>query len=129
MNRIIYAYIKIPIELLDDGNIKSYNEYLNVEFEECDKLPDYYEEVDVMKKLIDYLYNKEGDEDYEEDADSNPSIENDKKETETPRNPIEELSMVVLKGDIKSKSRPVNSSFKNKRFRHRQTAKTIISIN
>jgi hypothetical protein len=102
-NQFLYLHLKIPIELLSDGQINILEEYREIEFLECPALPEPKEHVDITDKLLSYMANNYS------------SNEED----------IVESTIVVLKNEIKNATRPVNSSFRKRQYKLRQTAKNM----
>lgn len=96
--KYIIANIKIPIEILENNEIIYMNEYAQINFEECDKLPDKQNLKIDIQSILDI---------------------NDKKI-------IPNLS--VLKNEIqKNQKRSLNNSFKNKKlYASRFSRKNII---
>lgn len=102
-NQLLYLHLKIPIELSHDGQINILNEHREIEFSECTALPELKEPIDMMEALLSYMENK-----YSVDEPI-----------------INEASMVVLKNEIKNATKPINSSFKKRFYKNRQTAKNM----
>jgi hypothetical protein len=102
-NQLLYLHLKIPIELSHDGQINILNEYREIEFTECTTLPEPKEPVDMMEELLSYMENKYS---------VNKQI-------------IDETAIIVLKNEIKNATRPINSSFRKRFYKHRQTAKNM----
>uniref|UniRef100_A0A6C0B829 Uncharacterized protein n=1 Tax=viral metagenome TaxID=1070528 RepID=A0A6C0B829_9ZZZZ len=103
-NQLLYLHLKIPIELSSDGQINILNEYKEIKFSECLGLTEPKETEDMMEKLLAYMANK-----------YSSNNEN-----------LDENSIIVLKNEIKSASRPVNSSFRKRLYKIRQTAKNMV---
>jgi hypothetical protein len=105
-NKIVYALVKIPIELLPDGEINTLTDRINIEFEPCYELPE-PKNIDyssIMESLMDYI-----GEDYEE-----------------VKSTVEEEAKTILKEEIKgARARAVNSSFKRRMYKRNHTAKTL----
>jgi hypothetical protein len=102
-NQLLYLHLKIPIELSHDGQINILNEYKEIEFSDCSILPEPKEPVDMMEALLSYMANK-----YSVDEQV-----------------IDKTSMIVLKNEIKNATRPINSSFRKRLYKHRQTVKNM----
>lgn len=102
-NQLLYLHLKIPIELSHDGQINILNEYKEIKFSDCAVLPEPKEQVDMMEALLSYMENK-----YSIDEQV-----------------IDKTSIIVLKNEIKNATRPINSSFRKRFYKHRQTAKNM----
>jgi hypothetical protein len=112
-NKIIFAIVKIPIEILEDGEINTLTDRITVNFEPCDELPD-ATNVDydsITEKLMKYI-------NVDADADADDCIEQI-------RVAIEETTKTILKDEIKKGARPINSSFKRRAYKHKHTAKNL----
>jgi hypothetical protein len=110
-NKLIFTIVKIPLEILEDGEINTLSDRITVDFEPCDELPE-QSNVDynnISEKLINYINIKKH---------ANESIEQLK-------NTIEETAKIILKGEIKKGARPINSSFKRRDYKHKHTAKNL----
>ena len=119
--KILYANIKIPVEILLDGSISPFKEYIDVEFTECNSLPEIKKNIDysfVMNKLA-FFMKKESVSEVE------PKIEQvAKPEVENKVEAQPEKIILISKEYIKTgHSRPVTSSFKKRQYKHRHTAK------
>jgi hypothetical protein len=119
--KLLYANIKIPVEILADGSINPFKEYIDVEFTECHSLPEVKKNVDysfVMNKLAFFMKK-------EVVAEPTPKVEPEvEQEVETETEPEPEKMILIAKEDIKTgHSRPVTSSFKKRQYKHRHTAK------
>jgi hypothetical protein len=124
--KIIYANVKIPIEILEDGSINPLKEYIDVDFSPCPELPepsniDYSQ---IMEKIMfhisdsEYEYSSEDESEDEKIYAATPEFE------ETLKNSIKELVLVIPKEEIRTtRTRAVNSSFKKRNFKHKFTAK------
>lgn len=98
-NQLIFINIKIPAELLPDDDINMLNEYMEIEFSECAALPEKRPPLDMMEKLLVYLKN---------------------------RDRINTESLMVLKNEIKTTvERPINSSFRKRQYKLRQTIRNF----
>jgi hypothetical protein len=118
--KLLYANIKIPVELSGDGSINPLKDYIDVEFTPCISLPEIKKNVDysfVMNKLSFFMKNEAAQPEplIEEEVEPEPLIEEE----------VEPEKIIrIAKEDIKtSHSRPVNSSFKKRQYNHRHTIK------
>ena len=124
--KLLFANIKIPIQVLSDGSIQPFQDNIDIEFTECESLPEAKNNEDVsylMKKLMNYM-----DKDKQiihshivSETEPETEIESD---TYADNEPEPEAKIMILKEDIKTThTRPVNSSFKKRQFKHRHTTK------
>ena len=93
MARYVYACVRVPIEMTEDGRQITHNDHALVTFEECDKLPE-LNKIDMKQAFQDYL--------------------TEMKETHKAK-PIE-CQITILKSEIKhdTKTTLKNSTFKNR---------------
>ena len=120
MNEYIYANVRIPITLKQDNTIETLNDYIKIEFEKCDGLPEKNSEpvnYDIITK-IKTLLNAEQDveEETEEKIEENTITCSPVEKHETKEEPLiitmEELS-------IKTKKKlSNNTTFKKYKTRH-----------
>jgi hypothetical protein len=129
--KILYANIKIPVEILLDGSISPFKEYIDVEFTECNSLPEIKKNIDysfVMNKLA-FFMKKESVSEVEPKIEqvAKPEVENKVEAKPEVENKVEaqpEKIILISKEYIKTgHSRPVTSSFKKRQYKHRHTAK------
>jgi len=141
--KLLFANIKIPIQVFDDGSFHSFENNIDIEFTNCDSLPEpsnndnsYF-----MSRLMNFTGQKKQHQSeiicveppepeppiLEEESES--ELEEQENETDSDDedhyvDPEPESKFMVLKEDIKTAhARPVNSSFKKRQFKHRHTAK------
>ena len=111
-NKIIFAIVKIPIEISEDGEVDTLTDRIVVDFEPCDELPE-PGEIDydgITEKLAKYMNIDTGE--------GEECIEQIKVA-------IEETTKIILKEEIKKGVRPINSSFKRRAYKHKHTAKNL----
>jgi hypothetical protein len=96
MARYVYACVRVPIEITEDGRQITHNDHSLVSFEECDKLPE-TNKIDMKQAFKDYLQELE-------DAARKGKVQ----EQEEP--------IIILKSEIKHDTKmPLkNSTFKNR---------------
>ena len=135
--KLLFANIKIPIQVFDDGSFHSFENNIDIEFTNCDSLPEpnnndnsYF-----MSRLMNFTGQKKQDpgeiisvENHEPELsniEENYESEEEESETDSHDEDAElESKIMVLKDDIKTAhARPVNSSFKKREFKHRHTTK------
>jgi len=94
MARYVYACVRVPIEITEDGRQITHNDHSLVSFEECNKLPD-PNKIDMKQAFKDYLLELE-----------------DARKCK----PTEEEPIIILKSEIKHDAKiPLkNSTFKNR---------------
>jgi len=114
-NKLLYANVKIPIEISENGTVNPLSQYVDIEFSECTELPEPNKKSNYSvftNKLMDFFQENDiDDEDVSE-----------------PNKPTEEIKLVINQSEIaKVHQKPINSSFKKRIFRHRQTAKNFHS--
>jgi len=97
MARYVYACVRVPIEITEDGRQITHNDHSLVSFEECDKLPE-TNKIDMKQAFKDYL------QELEDSRKGKPKEE----EKEDP--------ITILKSEIKHDAKmPLkNSTFKNR---------------
>jgi len=105
---ILFANVKIPIEVKDDGTIEPLKEYITMEFSKCNELPPKQEtEVNysfVMNNIKELLQN-------DTKKTNSHEISCQTYENEFPK---EEVQIMVLKSEIKREHRTkTNTSFKS----------------
>jgi hypothetical protein len=130
---LLFANIKIPIQVFHDGSIHTFENNTDIEFTECESLPEpnnnnnsYF-----MRRLMNFVgknkENKHENISLTEEQLKSPIIEQKHytvSEEKTEYVPETEAKMMLLKKDIKTTyTRPINSSFKKRQFKHRNTAK------
>ena len=131
--KLLYANIKIPVELSDDGSMNPFKDYIYVEFTECLGLPEIKKNVDysfVMSKLTNFM-KKEPEkiietknEEFITDNQPKTDVNMEESESDSEFEPEEEAKIFISKDDIKTThTRPINSSFKKRQFKHRHTTK------
>jgi hypothetical protein len=135
--KLLFANIKIPIQVFDDGSFHSFENNIDIEFTNCDSLPEpnnndnsYF-----MSRLMNFTGQKKQDQgeiisvEIHEPELSNieENHESEEEESESDshdEDPEPESKIMVFKEDIKTvHARPVNSSFKKRQFKHNHTAK------
>jgi len=109
--RLLYANVKIPIEISENGTVTPLNEYVDIEFTQCDSLPEPTKTSKhsiFINKLLAFF-------EPENDVIVEPLVE------------PESYKLIISEGEIvKKHTKPINSSFKRRVFRHRQTAKNFL---
>ena len=127
--KLLFANIKIPIQVMSDGSIHPFQDNIDIEFTECESLPEPKTNGDtsyLMKKLMSFMGQcnrivpePEPVPESQPQREVEPEIHSDKKQHEE-----SEVKIMILKEDIKTThARPINSSFKKRQFNHRNTAK------
>ena len=123
--KLLFANIKIPIQVMPDGSIHPFQDNIDIEFTECESLPEPKNNGDtsyLMKKLMNFTGQNKRTVD-EPVPMPEPEIDSDNEE-ETEEDPEPEAKIMISKEDIKAAhARPVNSSFKKRQFKHSHTAK------
>jgi GTP cyclohydrolase FolE2 len=104
--KYVYANIKIPVEVKTDGSIEPLKDYINIEFTECNELPEKNTNLN-YSRIMDSLSNF-----------VKPVENTDQSNTNEPM-------YTVLKEEIKKNTKAkVNTSFKNtKQYKNRHTSK------
>jgi hypothetical protein len=99
MARYVYACVRVPIEITEDGRQITHNDHSLVSFEECDKLPD-LNKIDMKQAFKDYLQE----------------LEDARKRQTAPIVEEQEEPITILKSEIKRDAKmPLkNSTFKNR---------------
>lgn len=135
--KYLYANIKIPIILKNDGSIEPLKDYIQVDFSRCNELP-LKQNTDVnysfvINNLKNFLNMENVIERNEEDDDNkiNKEINNEiKDEPDNKNDEIKEKKMILkseIKNIIKNK---INTSFKiNNKPNNRYTVKTRTNVN
>lgn len=105
---ILFANVKIPIEVKDDGSIEPLKDYITMEFSKCNELPPKQEtEVNysfVMNNIKELLQN-------DNKKTNSHEISCQTYEHEFPK---EEVQIIVLKSEIKNEPKlKTNTSFKS----------------
>lgn len=97
MARYVYACVRVPIEITEDGRQITHNDNSLITFEECDKLPD-LNKTDMKQAFKDYLQE----------------LKDAQKRQDAPI--VEESPITILKSEIKHDTKmPLkNSTFKNR---------------
>lgn len=125
MNEYIYANVRIPITLKQDNTIETLNDYIKIEFEKCDGLPEKNSEpvnYDIITKIKTLLnVEQDAEEETEEKVEENQEEQEpitcspvEKHETK------EELLTITMEELLnKTKKKPSNSTtFKKYKSRH-----------
>lgn len=129
--KYIVATIKLPLEILEDGEVKYYNEKASVSFEEIDKLPE-NSSID-SQFLLEKIFNLHSEpepinaeqpetivtEEEQEPiiTEEEPIITEEKEESIDIQEEEEKPIILVRPEDIKLKTKPShNTSFKNKKI-------------
>lgn len=125
MNEYIYANVRIPITLKPDNTIETLNDYIKIEFEKCDGLPEKNSEpvnYDIITKIKTLLnVEQDAEEETEEKMEENQEEQEpitcspvEKHETK------EELLTITMEELLnKTKKKPSNSTtFKKYKSRH-----------
>jgi len=110
--KYIYACIRIPIEIAENGHHITYNDHAKVDFEKCDELPP---KSDLGKFDLEDIFKgfKEPEPVRELDPEPEPEPEPIK---EPEPEPIKEQEY-ILKSEIKTNKRPIqNSTFKQRQM-------------
>lgn len=124
MNEYIYANVRIPITLTHDNTIETLNDYIKIEFEKCDGLPEKNSEpvnYDIITKIKTLLNAKQ---DAEEDTED--KMEENQEEKTITCSPVEkhekkEEPLIINMEELlnKTKKKPSNSTtFKKYKSRH-----------
>lgn len=131
--KLLYANIKIPVELSHDNSINPLKDYIDIEFTECLSLPEVKKNVDysfVMNKLA-FFMKKEPEkmieiknEEFMTENKPKTDVNTEERESDSEFEPEPQEKIFISKEDIKTThARPINSSFKKRQFKHRHTAK------
>jgi hypothetical protein len=126
--KIVYANIKIPIEIDENGAIEPLKEYIQINFEHCLSLPPKQE------NTINYSFLRNNlKELLDNPATTDPSVDPPgPSETENPPQKKEEepFHITISKDEIKLTKKPkLNTSFKQyHKYNHRHTAKMYHDI-
>jgi hypothetical protein len=120
MNEYIYANVRIPITLNSDNAIETLNDYIKIEFEKCDGLPEKNSEpvnYDIITKIKTLLNaEQETEEKMEENQEEETITCSPVEKHETKEKPLT-ITMEELLN--KTKKKPSNSTtFKKYKSRH-----------
>lgn len=124
MNEYIYANVRIPITLKQDNTIETLNDYIKIEFEKCDGLPEKNSEpvnYDIITK-IKTLLNAE--QDVEEETEK--KMEEKQEEKNITCSPVEkhetkEEPLIITMEELSNKTKKKlsnNTTFKKYKSRH-----------
>ena len=108
-SRFVYACVRVPIEITVEGQQITHNDLTRVSFEECDKLPDLGNNIDINSAFQEYLQKPtESESESENESESERESESEKNNNEN--------EIMVLKSEIKQGPKPPlkNSTFKNR---------------
>lgn len=120
MNEYIYANVRIPITLKPDNTIETLNDYIKIEFEKCDGLPEKNSEpvnYDIITKIKTLLNaEEEREEKIEENQEEETITCSPVEKHETKEEPLT-ITMEELLN--KTKKKPSNNTtFKKYKNRH-----------
>lgn len=124
MNEYIYANVRIPITLKQDNTIETLNDYIKIEFEKCDGLPEKnsepvnYNIITQIKTLLNAEQDaeEETEEKMEENQEEQTITCSPVEKHETKEEPLK-ITMEELLN--KTKKKPSNSTtFKKYKSRH-----------
>jgi hypothetical protein len=142
MKKYAYANVKIPLEVLPNGNFELLKEYIQVEFTHCNELPPKQElnidfssilndlftqdkininqenEREIKIKNIVEEQEPQNDDENEPQKEPEPEIEHTEKQQEVEK-------MIILSSEIKKyKNMNKNTSFKNRKNSYNYTNKS-----
>ena len=130
-NKYIFAHIKIPFEVKSNGSFEPLQDYLNIDFSNCDKLPEKTKNSLFNEKLKIFLneLNIKKEMKQENQQETQQQIDNKGETSEENIIPF----VTFNRSDIKTKSNneKLNTSFKNKikyPIRHTMKNKNIIHV-
>lgn len=125
MNEYIYANVRIPITLNSDNAIETLNDYIKIEFEKCDGLPEKNSEpvnYDIITKIKSLLNAEQGAE--EEIEEVNEVYQEEKRNitcSPVEKHETKEEPFIITMEELlnKTKKKPSNSTtFKKYKSRH-----------
>lgn len=121
MNEYIYANVRIPITLKPDNTIETLNDYIKIEFEKCDGLPEKNSEpvnYDIITKIKTLLnVEQDAEEETEENQEEQEPITCSPVEKHETKEELLTITMEELLN--KTKKKPSNSTtFKKYKSRH-----------
>jgi hypothetical protein len=151
MKKYAFANVKIPLEVLSNGNFELLKEHIQVEFTECKELPpkqelnmdfssilndlfkqekinmkiEKQEEREIkIKEFIENDIENEG----EQEEQSQTSDNEEEEEEQTLKKQEEQEELFVLESEIKNnKYKKKNNSFKNRKNSHNYTNKLYVN--
>ena len=143
MKKYAFANVKIPLEILSNGNFELLKEHIQVEFTQCKELPPKQELNMDFSSILNDLFKqekinmniekqeerdikiKEFTEDDEPEYEEQSQDSDKEEETEqTLKKQEEQEELVVLASEIKTnKNQKKNTSFKNRKNSHNYTNK------
>jgi len=140
MKKYAYANVKIPLEVLSNGNFELLKEHIQVEFTHCKELPPKQELNMDFSSILNDLFTQKKMNMNEEKQDNEKEIkiktmveepEQEKKnkkelkQEENRENQQEVEKMIILSSEIKkNKNMNKNTSFKNRKNSHNFTNKS-----
>jgi hypothetical protein len=123
MKKYAFANVKIPLEVLPNGNFEVLKEHIQVEFKQCKELPPKQELNMDFSSILNDLFTQQKmnmNEDNETEIKIKNLVEEPRQE---PRQEPEK--MIILSSEIKqNKNVNKNTSFKNRKNSHNFTNKS-----
>jgi len=146
MKKYAFANVKIPLEVLSNGNFELLKEHIQVEFTECKELPPKQEINMDFSVILNDLFKQEkinmniekqeereikikefieNDIDHEEQSQTS---DNEEEDEQTLKKQEEQEELVVLESEIKNnKYKKKNTSFKHRKNSHNFTNKLYVN--
>jgi len=126
IKKYVIATIKIPMELKNDNTIESFSEYIDMNFEKIDKIPEKknitFDDKYITEKINEFYSFKISE------PESEPELEPEPEPEPEPETEPEEKSIIIKKEEIKKRNKKNRiTTFKIRdKLLHRQTSRRYI---
>jgi len=146
-SKYVMAIIKIPVEVFSNGNTVTYDDKIEMDFQEIDKLPENTQpsSINILDKFFskgipltipnELIIHKDDIENepiiYKDDIENEPMIhKDDDNQLSMAIQEIFKNQLFVKKEEIKKRNRKMNTTFKNKKSKNQRISqKAYSSIN
>jgi hypothetical protein len=135
-SKYVMAIIKIPVEVFSNGNTVTYDDKIEMDFQEIDKLPENTQPSSI--NILDKFFSKgiplsipNEPIIYKDDIENEPIIhKDDDNQLSIAIQEIFKNQLFVKKEEIKKRNRKMNTTFKNKKSKNQRISqKAYSSIN